>query len=136
MNVFQLEILACDKTFFTGEAEMIIIPSLDGEQGILPNHQPMVSAIEAGEIRVKINGEWHKAFVGSGIAQVIDNKVTLLFDSVERPEDIDVKRAEEALIRAEEQLRQQQSIIQYHQSKASLARAMSRLRVAKKYDKY
>ncbi len=134
MNVFQLEILASDKTFYKGEAEIIIIPSIDGEQGILANHEPMVIAVKSGELRFKVNGEWTRAAAGRGIAQIMKDKVTLLLETAEKPKDIDVRRAEQAKIKAEEQLRQKQSIIQYHESKAALSRAMSRLRAAGKND--
>ena len=62
----------------------------------------------------------------------MNNRASVLVNTAERPEDIDVKRAEEARERAEEQLRQKQSIQEYYRSKASLARAMSRLKVGKK----
>lgn len=135
MDVFQLEILASDKTFYNGDSEMVVLPSIDGEQGILANHQPMVIAVAIGELRYKVDGEWHKAVVSGGMAQVMDNLVTVLVDTAERPEEVDIRRAEESIIKAEEQLRQKQSILQYYQSKASLARAMSRISAAKKYDK-
>lgn len=134
MKVFQLEILASDKTFYKGDTEMVVIPSIDGEQGILANHQPMVVAVAIGELRFKVNGIWQKAIVSGGMAQVMNNEVTVLVDTAERPEDVDIRRAEESLIKAEEQLRQKQSILQYYQSKASLARAMSRLKATKKND--
>ena len=75
---------------------------------------------------------WHDAVVGNGFAQVINNRVTLLVDFAERPEDIDILRAREAKERAEEQLRQKQSIQEYYHTQASLARAMTRLRVTGK----
>lgn len=135
MASFELEILASDKTFFKGQAEEIIIPSIDGQIGIMANHSPMIIAVSIGEMRAKIDGEWKKAVVSSGMAQIINNKVTILIDTVERPEEIDVKRAEESKIRAEERLRQKQSIMQYHQSRAALTRAMSRLSASRKDDR-
>ena len=67
-------------------------------------------------------------------AQVINNRVSILVDTAEHPEEIDVRRAREAKERAREQLRQKQSIQEYYMSKASLARAMSRLRYSSKDD--
>ena len=72
--------------------------------------------------------------VGTGFAQVINNRVSILVDTAEHPEEIDVRRAREAKERAREQLRQKQSIQEYYMSKASLARAMSRLRYSSKDD--
>ena len=72
--------------------------------------------------------------VGTGFAQVINNRVSILVDTAEHPEEIDVRRARDAKERAREQLRQKQSIQEYYMSKASLARAMSRLRYSSKDD--
>ena len=86
-------------------------------------------AIVPGEMRFETaDGEQRTAIVGGGFAQIINNRVTVLADSVERPEDIDLKRAQEAKERAKEQLRQKQSIEEYYISRAALARAMSRLK--------
>ena len=68
--------------------------------------------------------------VSKGFAEIVNNRASVLVNTAERPEDIDVKRAEEAKERAEEQLRQKQSIQQYYHTQASLARAMNRLRVS------
>ena len=69
---------------------------------------------------------------GTGFAQIINNRAMVIVDTCESPEEIDMRRAEEAKERAQEQLRQKQSIQEYYRSKASLARAMSRLKVGKK----
>ena len=74
------------------------------------------------------------AVVGNGFAQIINNRVTVLADSIEKPENIDVKRAQEAMERAQEQLRQKQSMQEYYISKASMARAMARMKANKKHE--
>lgn len=135
MKPLELEILAIDKTFYKGETENVIIPAIDGKIGILADHVPAVIAVKAGELEYKVNGEWQKAVVSSGVAEIIDNKLTVLVDSVERPEDIDLRRAEESKQRAEEKLAHKQSLMQYHQSKAALSRAMVRLRAGQKHDR-
>ena len=105
----------------------------DGEKGILANHETMVIAIVVGTAKVQLAGEdeWKDLAVGSGFAEIVNNRVTLLVDTAERPEDIDVRRAREQQERAEEQMRQKQSIQEYYHTQASLARAMNRLRVTK-----
>ena len=135
MNTFQLRIVATDGIFFEGRARSIIIPAIDGEVEILANHEDMVIAVDSGEVRfqVKDEKEWHAAVVGSGFIQIINNRALLLVQSCERPEDIDAVRAEEARLRAEEQMRQKMSIQEYYRNKALLSRAMSRLKVASKY---
>ena len=132
MDTFGLKIIASDKVFYEGRCRKLIIPAPDGQKGILPNHENMVIAIVVGTAKVQLAGEdeWKDLAVGSGFAEIVNNRVTLLVDTAERPEDIDVRRAREQQERAEEQMRQKQSTQEYYHTQASLARAMTRLRVA------
>ena len=123
MNTFSLKVIACDRVFFDGRCEQVVLPLHDGEKAIQAHHENMVFAVEIGEIR---------GVTGTGFAQIINNRAMVIVDTCESPEEIDVRRAEEAKERAQEQLRQKQSIQEYYRSKASLARAMSRLKVGKK----
>jgi F-type H+-transporting ATPase subunit epsilon len=130
MSTFSLKIIASNKIFFEGKCETLTVPALDGELEIMAHHQDMVVATQVGGIRFKEEGseEYQKAIVGIGFVHIANNRVTMLVDTCEKPEDIDRVRAEEALERAKEQLRQKQSIQEYHVSRASLARAMYRLK--------
>ena len=93
----------------------------------------MVIATSIGEIRITTNkGEQVIGVVGEGFVQIVNNRVVLIVDSAEKPEDIDRVRANEAKIRAEERLRQKESLKEYKQSEASLARALTRLKVTEK----
>ena len=132
MDTFGLKIIASDKVFYEGRCRKLIIPAPDGEKGILANHENMVIAIVVGTAKVQLAGEdeWKDLAVGSGFAEIVNNRVTVLVGTAERPEDIDVRRAKEQQGRAEEQMRQKQSIQEYYHTQASLARAMNRLRVA------
>lgn len=136
MNTFSLKIIASDKVFYDGKCGIIVIPALDGEQAIMSHHEDMIIATKEGEVRFreKDDDPWKEAVVGVGFVHVAHNRVTMLVDTAERPEDIDRVRAEAALERAKEQLRQKQSIQEYHVSQASLARAMLRLKEAGKYE--
>ena len=131
MDTFGLKIIASDGVFYAGRCQKLTIPAPDGEKGILAHHENMVIAVEIGELRFrKPDGEWVTAVVSKGFAEIVNNRASVLVNTAERPEDIDVKRAEEAKERAEEQLRQKQSIQQYYHTQASLARAMNRLRLS------
>lgn len=133
-NSFFVKIIASDHKFFEGRCSILVLPAIDGEQAIMAHHEEMVIAVDMGEIRLTTEaGMAVRALVGIGIAQIANNRVTVLVDTAERPEDIDEKRAKEALERAKEQLRQKQSIQEYHMSQASLARALSRLKEKHKY---
>ena len=129
-KTFTLNLLASDKPFYSGPCEMLVFPALDGEQGVLPHHEATVTCTREGELRFKVDGEWRYAAVGRGIVEIMPEFVTLLADTVETPEEIDIRRAEEAEERARERLRQKQSIKEYYQTQAALNRALSRLKVS------
>ncbi|MDF2839168.1 MAG: synthase subunit epsilon [Evtepia sp.] len=131
MNTFSLEILTPDRQFFSGEVECLILPILDGEFGVLAGHEPVVTIVEPGILRYKVNGEWQTAAVTSGIAEVMQEYTILLLSAAERPEEIDIRRAEAAKERAEDRLRQKLNMQEYHSSKAALARAMARLKTSR-----
>ena len=128
MADFHVKIISSNRTFYEGVCHCLILPAVDGEMGIYPGHEPVVTVIEPGELRYKAEGQWEPAAVGSGFAEIKPDYVILLVSSAEHPEEIDRKRAEAAKKRAEEQLRQKQSIREYYHSKAALARAMARLK--------
>lgn len=135
MNTFSLKIIACDKVFYKGECEIVIFPGDDGEMAIMANHEQMTTAIEIGEIRFRVPGEqeYRIAIVSDGLLKVEHNQVSVLVYSAETPEEIDAFRAQAAAERAREQLQRRQSIIEYHISRASLSRAMARLRGKNKH---
>ena len=127
---FYLKIISANRVFYSGRCRSLIVPEYDGQKEILAHHEDMIIAIDRGEMRFQPEGSdnWEYAVVGIGFVEIINNRVTLLVETAERPEEIDVARALEAKERAEEQLRQKQSIQEYYHSRASLARAMARLK--------
>lgn len=129
-NTFNLRIIAANRVFYSGRCRSIIVPEYDGQREILAHHEDMVIAINDGEMRFQPEGSdnWEYAVVGMGFVEIVNNRVTLLVETCERPEEIDVRRAQEAMQRAEERLRQKQSIHEYYHSQAALSRAMARLR--------
>lgn len=130
MSTFHLEIVATDKVFYRGDCDFLVFPGLDGEHGILSNHEVMVSAVKAGELHYKVGDTTYFDAVGDGLVEVLSDKVVLICDFAERPEDIDTKRAQLAKERAEERLKMHQSDIDFAHSQAAIARAMARLKVA------
>lgn len=136
LKSFHLVIVASDKYFYSGDCEELIFPGLDGSFGILPNHEPMITCLTAGELKYKIEGKWNDVVVSDGFLEIMPDYVTIISDTVERPEDIDRKRAEAAKQRAEEKLRQKQSIREYYHTQAALKKAMARLKITSKLDRY
>ena len=109
-KTFYLEIITPEKQFYVGPASSLAMPALDGEYGIQPGHEPIVTAIEPGLVRFQADGTWNDVVVSDGFAEVMPDYVILLVSSAERPEEIDRARAERAKERAEERLRQKQSV--------------------------
>lgn len=133
-STFGAEIYASNQIFFQGRCRLINLPATDGGHTFLAHHENVIIALVPGTTRfVKEDGTEVLAVTGSGFAEMINNRVKVFVHSAERPEDIDINRAKEAMERAEEQLRQQQSLEEYHRNKMELARAMVRLKEAGKY---
>ncbi len=133
MSEFSLKIIATNKIVYEGKATSVTIPTTDGEHGILAHHEDMIIAIIMGELRFTMaDGEIARVLVGNGFIQIANNRVLILVESAERPEEIDVRRAKEARQRAEERLRQKMSQREYYHSQAALARALQRIKEAGK----
>ena len=117
METFSLKIISSDKIFYEGPCQYLTVPAPDGQKGVLPHHENMVIAVDPGELHFKTpDGEWVTAAVSMGFAEIMNNRVSVLVNTAERPE---------------ERLRQKQSIQEYHLSQASLARAMARLKASR-----
>jgi F-type H+-transporting ATPase subunit epsilon len=132
MNTFTLEIVATDTDFYQGPCEMLTVTAVDGEKGILRGHEPMVMALAAGELRYTVDGKQHIAAVGDGFAEITGDKVVVISDFAEKPEDIDAQRAERDKIRAEERLKANASAVEYARAQADLSRAVARLKVIRR----
>ena len=134
MDTFELDVIAVAKTFYTGPCRQIIVTAADGLIGIMAHHESSVIALVEGLLRIQTeDGNWIDAVAGIGHVQIAYNRVHVIVDFVEKPDEIDVKRAQEALDRAKEAMRQKQSIEEYRMSKANIARAMARLAARNRY---
>ncbi|WP_294954740.1 F0F1 ATP synthase subunit epsilon [uncultured Eubacterium sp.] len=135
MNTFKLKIVSSNRVFFDGEAQSLVVPVAgEGLCGFLARHENTVAPIEFGEMKLTdADGNVTEAFVGSGFLEFINNQANLVCISVELPEEIDKRRAEEAAERAAEELRQQKSINEYYVTQANLSRAMERLKIKNKH---
>ncbi|MCL2125151.1 MAG: ATP synthase F1 subunit epsilon [Oscillospiraceae bacterium] len=130
-KLFNLKILTPEREFFDGDVEAVTLNAPDGSVTILADHTPFIMPVDVGVIKTKIDGAWSQAVNSEGFMEVHHQGVIVFVQTCERPDEIDVRRAEEALRRAEEKLRQKQSMNEYKQSKLDLSRAMARLRITK-----
>lgn len=130
-KTFYLEIVTPDRSFFSGDVEMLIVKTPDGEMGILSGHIPMVVVAAIGPIKIKKEGEWLEASISEGFMEIKQEKAIVLADTAEWPNEIDINRAKAAEKRARERLKRQLSQIEYKRSQEALQRALTRLKVAK-----
>ena len=134
MNVFSLNVLAAERTFYDGECVSLTIPTVDGMYGIQANHYNIIGAIVPGTLKITTpENEEIIAAVSEGLIKVEDNAVLILVDTAEYPEEIDANHARHTLEEAKEALLQKKSIQDYHAAQAKLARAINRLKVKNEY---
>lgn len=135
MATYHLKIITSNRIFYDGPCYSMIIPALDGQMEIMAHHAEMIIATEPGGMRLKTekDGEWKNAVIGQGFCLISNNRATLLADQIEKPEEVDANRAREALERAQERLRQKQSIQEYHMTQAAMARALVRLKETERF---
>ena len=96
-RTLQVEVVTPDGQVYAGDVAMVVLPGVDGELGILPRHQPLVTLLAIGETRIRtVTDEWDYIATGIGYAQVLFDKVLVVVDHGELAGAIDVARAEEA----------------------------------------
>ncbi len=124
-----VDIVSAEKEIFSGLAEMLFAPAEMGEVGIAPRHAPLITNLQPGEVRVKINDtETQEYFVSGGLLEVQPHLVTVLADTAIRAKDIDEAAALEAKSKAEEMLSDRSGKIDYAKAQAELAQAITQLR--------
>ena len=108
MADFHVKIISSNRTFYEGVCHCLILPAVDGEMAVMAHHESEIVAVKAGEMRFQAteDGPWEAAVVGEGFCEIANNRVMLLADTIEKPEEIERIRAQEALERAKERLRQ------------------------------
>jgi F-type H+-transporting ATPase subunit epsilon len=131
-DTFQLEIVTPEKMVVKDAAEEMQIPGKNGYLGILPGHAPLITELEVGEISYQKGGQTHYLSVAWGFAEVLPDKVTILAETAERPQEIDVKRAQESRRRAEEALENGKTEEDFTNAEYALKRAETRIEVAQK----
>ena len=131
-DTFEFEIVTPEKLVVRDVAEEMQIPAKNGYIGVLPGHAPLITELAVGEITYRNAGTSSILAVAWGFAEVLPTKVTILAESAEKPEEIDVKRAQEAKQRAEERLAGGQEQVDFDRALNALHRAETRLDVASK----
>ena len=128
---FELEIVTPEKLVVRDNAEEAQIPGRNGYIGVLPGHAPLITELGAGEISYRSNGQLHRFSMAWGFAEVLPDRVTVLAETVERAEEIDIARAQESLTKAEDLLKSAQSEQDFSVATSKIQRAEARIEVAK-----
>jgi F-type H+-transporting ATPase subunit epsilon len=126
----QLEIVSPERVAYIDEVDMVVVPGIDGELGILPHHTRLISALGVGELRIKKGGTEQSMLISGGFVEVRPDKVIVLADLAEHSEEIDEARAVEARRQAEAELEQAQQPADIARVRAALQTALMRERIA------
>ncbi|MDD3887808.1 MAG: ATP synthase F1 subunit epsilon [Patescibacteria group bacterium] len=133
MSKLILEIISLDKQVFNDEVDSVVLPTEEGEIGILPKHIHLVTSLAPGEIKIRQGNEETVLACSGGFAQINPDKAIVLADAAEHAEEIDEQRAEEAMKKARETMAKKDiKKEEYAAAAADLRRSLARLKVVKK----
>lgn len=132
MAKLSLEIVTAERLVYSEDVDVVVAPGIEGQLGILPQHAPLMTMLQPGELMVKQDGEEHSIFISGGFLEVQGDKVTVLADTAERAEEIDIARAEEAKLRAEQRMDLPFIEANHARVQAAMLRSLMRLKVAEK----
>ena len=127
MKTFPLRVLAPERTFFDGACTSLTVPSIDGMYGLMAQHEDIVLAIVPGKLTLR--GVEQIAAVSEGVLKMEHGEALVLVDTIERPEEIDLHRAEEMAAEARAELKAKRSAQEQAIANARIARAISRIHV-------
>ena len=130
MANLQLDIVTAERLMYSEEVQSVVAPGTSGELGILPSHAPLLTSLAPGELRVTKGGEQSAIVVSGGFLEVIGDHVTVLADTAEQADDIDVERAEAALKRAEERVAAADTQMDLARAVQAMRRSRARIAVA------
>ena len=129
--MFKLNVISAEKQLYEGEIEFLSAPTVTGEVGILAHHHPMVAELGLGGLKlVKSDKSEEMIFVAGGFLEVSNNQVTILADTAERIEDIEMEKAKNARLKAEEEMKNAKSDVDKQKLLAEINLQMMREKIA------
>ena len=130
-DMFELKIIEPDGVFFEGQASFLEFASATGELGVYANHIPLTPIPAPGDVKIHNEGQVKKAAVMGGFVEIQKDRITVMAENAEWPEEIDVERAKAAKERAEKRLHDRTADIDLVRAEAALKRAMARISAAR-----
>ena len=131
-GTLHVEIITAERVVYKDDVNMVVAPGSEGRLGILPRHAALMTTLGIGELRMKKGNDEVSIAVSGGYLEVLNNKVTILADSAEHAEEIDLARAEEARKRAQECIKARSSDIDMERALTSMRRAEVRIKIAQR----
>lgn len=131
-KLFKVQVICPERIFFDGECDMLELRTTEGDIGILAGHIPLTAVIEPGVLRIMKEGETKEAALHDGFIEILQDKVVILAEACEWPNEIDLNRAKEAQIRAERRLKSSDEI-DVGRAEIALKRALLRIDLAEKH---
>ena len=130
-DTFALRIITPDKVFYEGDVEMVEFNTTEGGVGIYKNHEPMTVIIRPGVLTITETEGEKKAALHAGFVEILQDKVTILAESIEWPDEIDVERAQSAEERARERIASKAGDVDIDRAAIALQRALARINCLK-----
>ena len=130
MNIMQVDVVSNEKSIYSGEASFAVVPTLNGELGIYPRHEPIMSLVRPGVLRLQVPEQEEEVLVAvsGGILEVQPHKIMILADVAVRSTELDQARAEEARKAAEASVKQAKDAESMSKAQAALAIALAELK--------
>jgi len=134
-NTIHVDVVSAEEQIYSGEAEFVVLPGIEGELGVYPRHTPLFTQIRPGAVRIKVAGKKEEefVFVQGGFLEVQPHKVTVLADTAIRAHDLDEAKALEAKKRAEEAMANKGSAGSMATAQAELAIAIAQIEAIRKF---
>ena len=128
----RLEIVTAERVLFEGDVDAIAAPGVEGEIGVLPQHAALMTALQPGDLRYRVGDNEEDFAVTGGFLDVRGDRVSVLADAAERLDEIDVVRAEEAVVRARQRIAEHTGDVDLERALRSLRRGQARLGVSRR----
>ena len=130
-DLFKLHVITPERRFYDGEASMVELSTTEGDIGVYRNHIPLTASVAPGVLKIHEEGGVKEAALMSGFIEILPERITIMAEVAEWPDEIDGNRAEEARIRAERRLKEESGEIDTMRAELALRRALVRLSLRK-----
>ena len=130
-DLFKLHVITPERRFYDGEASMVELSATEGDIGVYRNHIPLTAIVAPGVLKIHEEGGVKEAALMSGFIEILPERITIMAEVAEWPDEIDGNRAEEARIRAERRLKEESGEIDTMRAELALRRALVRLSLRK-----